>query len=301
MFSGSLVALVTPMLESTKVDMISFEALVRWHLSAGTHGLVVGGTTGESATLTDLEYEMLIERALALSAGRVPVIVGTGSNSTTIAIKLTQQAARLGAAACLIVTPYYNKPPQRGLIEHYRAIAESTDIPIILYNVPGRTQCDLLPETVAALAKIKNIIGIKEASGSIERVSEIRRRCPADFMIWSGDDPLALATIQRGGQGVISVTANVAPTAVARVCDLALAGNVAEAAALDASLQPLHRVLFIESNPIPTKALLAKLQRIAFANVRLPLMICDPRKLREVEAIYHAVNNQLTSLEKVGQ
>jgi 4-hydroxy-tetrahydrodipicolinate synthase len=272
MFKGSLVALVTPMNHPAGgVAWKAFYRLVEWHIAQGSDGLVIAGTTGESATLNTDEHCQVIGAAVQAADGRVPVIAGTGSNSTREAIALSQRALELGAAACLSVVPYYNKPPQEGLYQHFRAIAEAVDIPQILYNVPGRTICDLLPETVARLALVPRIVGIKEATGKLDRLAAIRASCPAEFACYSGDDATGCEFMLQGGQGVISVTANVAPAAMQQLCKAALAGDAVAARAIDARLTGLHRDLFVEANPIPVKWALAQMGLIP-PGIRLPLI-----------------------------
>lgn len=270
MFQGSLVALVTPMVEDGRVDEEGLHALVDWHVAEGTDGIVAVGTTGESATLDEEEHCRVIRQVVEFSAGRIPVIAGTGANATTEAIQLTRCAREAGADACLLVTPYYNKPTQEGLYLHHKAVAEAVEIPQILYNVPGRTACDMLPETVARLARIPNIVGVKEATGELDRVSEIRERCGEGFDIYSGDDATSRELVLLGGQGTISVTANVAPRAVHEMIAAALSGDGARAEEIDRGLQALHRDLFIEANPIPVKWALAEMGRIP-RGIRLPL------------------------------
>ncbi len=270
MFRGSLVALVTPMKADGGVDFLALQRLVDWHAEQGTAAIVAVGTTGESATLDEQEHCHVIRQTIAFAAGRLPVIAGTGANSTTEAIRLTRCAQEAGADACLLVTPYYNKPTQEGLYQHHRAIAEAVDIPQLLYNVPGRTACDMLPATVARLAEVPGIIGIKEATGDLSRLTEIRRLCADDFVLYSGDDATAGAFMLAGGQGVISVTANIAPAAMQAMSLAALAGDDERAQRLDARLQPLHRDLFLESNPIPVKWALSEMGRID-EGLRLPL------------------------------
>ena len=270
MMEGSLVALVTPMEPDGTLDLDSLRRLIEFHLAEGTDGIVAVGTTGESATLDEEEHCEVIRLTVEQVGGRVPVIAGTGANSTTEAIALTRKARELGADACLLVTPYYNKPTQEGLYRHYRAVAEAVDIPQILYNVPGRTACDMLPETVARLAGIPNIIGIKEATGKLDRVSEIQRLCGKDFLLYSGDDATAREFCLMGGHGVISVTANVAPRLMHELCVAARQGDRPRAEEIDASLEGLHRELFIESNPIPVKWALAEMGLIK-TGIRLPL------------------------------
>jgi 4-hydroxy-tetrahydrodipicolinate synthase len=270
MFEGSLVALVTPMTGDGAVDDASLARLVEWHVEQGTRGIVAVGTTGESATLDEEEHCRVIRRVVELAAGRIPVIGGTGSNSTTEAIQLTHCAKEAGVDACLLVTPYYNKPTQEGLYLHHRAVAEAVDIPQVLYNVPGRTACDMQPETVGRLAAVENIVGIKDATGDLSRLSRMRELCGEDFCILSGDDATARQLILLGGQGVISVTANVAPGLMQRMCQAAVDGDREAAAALDGKLAGLHKSLFVEANPIPVKWALAEMGMIP-DGIRLPL------------------------------
>ena len=272
---GSIVALVTPMHADGAVDWDRLRKLVDWHVAEGTHAIVAVGTTGESATLGFEEHDLVIREVISAARGRVPVIAGTGANSTEEAIRLTRDAKRDGADACLLVTPYYNKPTQEGLYQHYKAIAEAVDIPQILYNVPGRTACDMLPETVERLARISNIVGIKEATGNLERIREIRERCGADFLIYSGDDATAVEAMLMGADGDISVTANVVPRKMAALCEAALAGEAAQARSLDAEINTLHRDLFVESNPIPVKWALQQMGLID-SGIRLPLTQLSP-------------------------
>ena len=280
MIKGSLVALVTPMSADGAVDYNSLDALVEWQIAEGTDAIVAVGTTGESATLGVDEHLAVIRRVVQKAAGRVPVIAGTGANSTSEAIELTVAAQSAGADAALLVTPYYNKPPQEGLYQHFRKIAETVDIPQILYNVPGRTGCDMLPATVARLAPIRNIVGLKEAKGELGRSRDLLSiGLPADFALYSGDDATARESILLGFHGDISVTANVAPRLMAQLCRAALAGDAAAAARIDESLAALHRDLFVEPNPIPVKWALQRMGRIA-SGIRLPLVplapACEP-------------------------
>ena len=275
MFQGSIVALVTPMQGDGRVDRESLGALMEWHIEQGTDAIVAVGTTGESATLDAEEHCEVIRQCVDIAANRIPIIAGTGANSTTEAIELTACAKENGADACLLVTPYYNKPTQQGLYLHHKAVADAVDIPQILYNVPGRTACDMLPETIGRLSGIHNIVGVKEATGDLSRVAEIRRLCGADFDIFSGDDATACELILLGGQGVISVTANVAPGAMHEMVAAALAGDRTEAERRDAHLSALHRDLFVEANPIPVKWALAEMGRIP-AGIRLPLTWLSP-------------------------
>ena len=271
MFRGSMVALVTPMQVDGSVDYQSLANLVEFHIENNTSAIISMGTTGESATLNMDEHCEVMSRTVEMVNGRIPVIAGTGANSTWEAIELTKGAKQGGADACLLVTPYYNKPPQEGLYQHFLAVARAVDIPQILYNVPGRTACDLLPETVERLAKVPNIVGIKEATGNLERAREIRERCGDDFLIYSGDDATALELILAGGDGDISVTANVAPAKMAAMCQAAVDGDVDRARALNAELEPLHRDLFLEANPIPVKWALYEMGLID-SGIRLPLV-----------------------------
>ncbi len=271
MIVGSIVALITPMLpDSGEIDWDSLKRLVDWHIEKGTSAIVAAGTTGESATLSIDENVAVIAAVVEQAAGRVPVIAGTGSNATSEALELTRRAQEAGANACLLVSPYYNKPSQEGLFQHHKLIAESVAIDQILYNVPGRTACDMLPETVRRLAEIPNIVGIKEATGDLDRARELLETCPADFAIYSGDDSTATELILMGGKGDISVTANVAPRQMADMCAAALAGDAARARELNAALEPLHRAMFVESNPIPVKWAVAELGMSSPA-IRLPL------------------------------
>ncbi len=272
MFQGSMVALVTPMQPDGQVDDAALARLVEWHVEQGSDALIAMGTTGESATLDEAEHCAVVRRVVELAAGRIPVIAGTGSNSTREAIDLTRCAQQAGADACLLVTPYYNKPTQEGLYLHFKAVAEAVDIPQILYNVPGRTAVDMMPETVARLAPIPNIIGIKEATGDIERGKAILQQCGPDFELYSGDDATALELILAGARGDISVTANVAPRAMHEMCAAALAGDRATASAINARLMPLHQKLFVESNPIPVKWALHDMGLIG-TGIRLPLTV----------------------------
>lgn len=270
MFTGSMVALVTPMAPDGSIDWPALDGLVDWHIEQGTHAIVAVGTSGESATLDVSEHCQVIERVVGRTAGRVPIIAGTGANSTTEAIELTTAARNAGADACLLVTPYYNKPTQEGLYLHHKAIAEAVAIPQILYNVPGRTACDMLPETVIRLSAIDNIVAIKEATGDLTRAKALVDGCPADFLVYSGDDETAVELMLLGGKGNISVTANVAPAAMSRLCELAIAGKAEEARAVQAELAAVHHNLFLEANPIPVKWALQAMGRIQ-GGIRLPL------------------------------
>ena len=271
MIRGSIVAMVTPMREDGSVDWERLRGLVNWHVEQGTHGIVAVGTTGESATLGFEEHDSVVREIVAVADKRIPVIAGTGANSTEEAIRLTRDAKRDGADACLLVTPYYNKPPQEGLYRHYTAIADAVDVPIILYNVPGRTGCDMVPETVARLAEHPRIVGVKEAYGTVERIRALIDLNLQDFAIYSGDDLTACESILAGCHGDISVTANVAPAKMAAMCQAAVDGDVDRARALNAELEPLHRDLFLEANPIPVKWALYEMGLID-SGIRLPLV-----------------------------
>lgn len=270
MFKGSLVALVTPMLSDGAVDYAQLEALVDFHVEQGTDALVIAGTTGESATLSHSEHCELLQRAREIINGRLPMIAGTGANSTSEAVELTQCAKKADADACLLVTPYYNKPSQNGLILHHQAIAKAVDIPQILYNVPGRTACDMQAETVGELAKVSNIVGIKEATGSMERLADIKKLVDDNFSLLTGDDSTTCDFILNGGHGAISVTANVVPAKMANMCRLAYEGKTEEARAADAEIADLHRLLFVESNPIPVKWAVSEMG-FGELNMRLPM------------------------------
>ncbi|HSI28033.1 MAG: 4-hydroxy-tetrahydrodipicolinate synthase [Methylophilus sp.] len=271
MLTGSLVAIVTPMFEDGRLDLDALKKLIDFHIEAGTDGIVIVGTTGESPTVDVDEHCTLIKTTVEHVAKRLPVIAGTGANSTSEAIELTAKAKAVGADACLLVAPYYNKPSQEGLYQHFKAVAEAVDIPQILYNVPGRTGCDLTNDTVLRLAEVPNIVGIKDATGGIERGTDLLLRVPADFAVYSGDDGSALALMLLGGKGVISVTANVAPRLMHEMCASALKGDVASARAANAKLFALHQKLFVEANPIPVKWVLQQMGLIA-TGIRLPLV-----------------------------
>ena len=274
MLQGSMVAIVTPMFDDGSLDLDALRKLIDWHIGAGTDGIVVVGTTGESPTVDVDEHCLLIKTTVEQVAGRVPVIAGTGANSTREAIELTKNAKELGANACLLVAPYYNKPTQEGLYQHFAAIAAAVDIPQILYNVPGRTGCDISNDTVIRLSAIANIVGIKDATGGIERGTDLLLRVPEDFAIYSGDDATGMALMLLGAQGVISVTANVAPKLMREMCVAAMAGNVAKACEINAKLFGLHQKLFVEANPIPTKWVLQQMGLIQ-SGIRLPMVNCS--------------------------
>jgi 4-hydroxy-tetrahydrodipicolinate synthase len=270
MIKGSIVAIVTPMQEDGSLDMAAFRGLIDFHIDQGTDGIVVVGTTGESPTVDVDEHVALIEEAVKHAAGRIPIIAGTGANSTREAIELSKRAQKVGADASLSVVPYYNKPTQEGLYQHFKAIAEAVDIPQILYNVPGRTGADMSNDTALRLAQIPNIVGIKDATGGIERGSDLIQRAPKDFAVYSGDDASTLALMLLGAAGTISVTANVAPKLMHEMCAAALAGEVEKAREINYRLLGLHRNLFVEANPIPVKWAVARMGKMKNA-LRLPL------------------------------
>ena len=288
MFHGSMVALVTPMHENGDVDSVALKKLVEFHVENGTSAIVSMGTTGESATLDAKEHCAVIRETVELVDKRIPVIAGTGANSTSEAIELTQCAMEAGADACLLVTPYYNKPTQHGLVLHHQRIAEKVAIPQILYNVPGRTACDMLPETIAELAEVPNIIGVKEATGDLSRLTKILQLCGEKMDVYSGDDATGTDFMLQGGKGVISVTTNVAPRAMADMCTAALAGDAEKAHAINRPLELLHDRLFLEANPIPVKWALAEMGLIELG-IRLPLTVLSERYHEPVrEALRHA-------------
>lgn len=271
MFSGSIVALITPFNHDGEVDYLSLKKLVDYHIEAGTDAIVSVGTTGESSTLTIEEHVKVVEKTVEFSDGRIPVIAGTGANATHESVTFSRLLNNTGIAGYLSVTPYYNKPTQEGLFQHYKAISQETDIPIILYNVPGRTAVDLRPETVARLSELKNIVALKDATGDLSRVALHRELCGNDFVLLSGDDATGLEFVKLGGQGVISVTNNVAAADMAKMMHLALEGKFDEAEVINQRLMPLHKGLFVESSPIPVKWAAHKLGLIAEGDLRLPL------------------------------
>jgi 4-hydroxy-tetrahydrodipicolinate synthase len=270
-FKGSIVALITPMFEDGSVDEVTVRRLVDWHVEQGTHAIVAMGTTGESATLTDDELLRVVQIVVEQAAGRIPVIAGTGSSSTAKVIKLTQAVEKFAIVGTLCVTPYYNRPSQEGLFQHYSAIAAAATKPVLLYNVPGRTGCDLLPETIIRLAAVPGIAGVKEATGKLDRLQTIKSAVPASFRLISGDDASACEFMLQGGHGVISVTNNVAPKAMAAMCQAAMAGQVERARELDRPLQGLHETLFCEPSPTPAKWAVAQLHGCS-THLRLPLL-----------------------------
>lgn len=282
MITGSLVAIVTPMQEDGSLDLEAFRALIDFHISEGTDGIVVVGTTGESPTVDVEEHELLIAEAVKHANKRVPIIAGTGANSTKEAIELATFSKKVGADASLTVVPYYNKPTQEGLYLHFKAIAEAVDMPHILYNVPGRTGADMSNDTVLRLAEIPNIIGIKDATGNIERGSDLLQRAPKDFAVYSGDDASTLALMLLGGHGTISVTANVAPRLMHEMCMAALKGDAVTAREINFRLLGLHRKLFVEANPIPVKWAVARMGKMKNI-LRLPLTPLSPAAQSAVE------------------
>ena len=298
MLSGSIVAIVTPMTASGELDLPRFKALIDWHIAEGTDGIVVVGTTGESPTVNVEEHKELIRIAVEHSHGRIPVIAGTGGNSTVEAIELTESAKKNGATASLSVVPYYNKPTQEGLYRHFRKIAETVDLPMIMYNVPGRTVADLQNDTVLRLAQVPGIIGIKDATANIERGTDLVKRLPRNFAIYSGDDATALALILLGGHGVISVTANVAPKLMRQMCAAALVGDVKRARDINLRLLVLHTRLFVEANPIPVKWALAEMGLIEHG-LRLPLSPLSEKFHQTVREALHEAGIALPGLRVV--
>lgn len=285
MFTGSYVALVTPMHDNGEIDYAALEKLVQFHVEQGTHGIVSVGTTGESATLPFDEHINVVKQTVAMTAGKIPVIAGSGANSTAEAIFLSEQMAGLGIDGFLSVVPYYNKPQQAGMVAHFRAIADATDVPVILYNVPGRTVADMLPETVAELSTHKNIVGIKDATGSLERLKAMQALLDDDFVILSGDDASSAEFLCQGGHGVISVTANIVPNAIAGMCNAAKAGDFAQCRAINESIKDLHDLLFIEPNPVMPKWALYKMGMMESPFLRLPMVLPELASQKTIEAI----------------
>jgi 4-hydroxy-tetrahydrodipicolinate synthase len=287
MFSGSMVAIVTPLNADGALDWAAWDRLLDFHLREGTDGIVVGGTTGESPVLSESEIEEMCVKALARCRGKIKVIAGAGTNSTAGTVARTRALSRLGVDAVMLVTPYYNKPPQEGLYRHFSAAADASDTPILLYNVPGRTAVDLLPGTVARLARNPRIVGLKEATAAASRAREILSQCPPEFTLLSGDDAAAMDFMAVGARGVISVTANVAPRRMHEACAAALSGDMARARAIDASLQLLHKDLFIEASPIPVKWAVARMGLMG-NTLRLPLVQLSPAHEDAVLRAMHA-------------
>ncbi|MCD6548523.1 MAG: 4-hydroxy-tetrahydrodipicolinate synthase [Thermodesulfobacterium sp.] len=287
---GSIVALITPFKDG-KVDENSLRNLIKWHLEAGTHGILVLGTTGEAPAIDMEERKRIMEITLEEAKGKVPLIVGTGTNNTKKVFEYTKLAEEMGFDAALIVTPYYNKPSQNGLYEHYSYIAKNTQIPIILYNVPGRTGVNLLPDTTARLSQIENIVAIKEACGDIKQVTELVLKCSKDFTILSGDDFTAYATVMLGGKGVISVAANVMPKEMSQLMESALNGDVTKAQELNLRLYPLYKAMFVETNPVPAKTALWLMGKIETPEVRLPLAQLTEKSLETLKIILKETYN----------
>jgi 4-hydroxy-tetrahydrodipicolinate synthase len=298
MITGSLVAIVTPMREDGALDLARFRNLIDWHVAEGTDGIVVVGTTGESPTVNFDEHKELIRIAVQHSRGRIPIIAGTGGNSTAEAIELTESAKKAGATACLSVVPYYNKPTQEGMYRHFRKIAETVDLPMILYNVPPRTVADLQNDTVLRLSQVPGIMGIKDATANIERGTDLIRRLPRNFAIYSGEDATALALILLGGHGVISVTANVAPKLMHQMCAAALVGDVKKSRELNLKLLPLHQRLFVETNPAPVKWALSEMGLIE-NGLRLPLAPLSEKFYQAVREALHEAGIALPGLRVV--
>src|SRR5687767_12718360 len=298
MITGSLVAIITPMHEDGRLDLARFRELIDWHAAEGTDGIVVVGTTGESPTVNFDEHKELIRIAVQHSRGRIPIVAGTGGNSTAEAVELTESAKKAGATACLSVVPYYNKPTQEGLYRHFRKIAETVDLPMILYNVPGRTVADMQTDTVLRCAEVPGIIGMKEATANIERNTDLIRRAPRGFAVYSGDDATCLALILMGGHGVISVTANVAPKRMHQMCAAALVGDVKKARELNLRLFPLHQKLFVEANPIPVKWAMAEMGLIE-GGLRLPLSPLAEKFHQTVREALHEAGIALPGLRVV--
>ena len=285
MFTGSYVALVTPMFENGDIDYKSLEKLVKFHIEQGTHGIVSVGTTGESATLPFDEHIDVVKETVAMASGAIPVIAGSGANSTAEAIFLTEQLGKLGIDGFLSVVPYYNKPQQAGMVAHFNAIADASELPILLYNVPGRTVADMLPATVAELASHKNIVGLKDATGSIQRLKETQKLVPEDFVLLSGDDGSSSEFMCEGGHGVISVTANIVPKAISQMCEAALKNDVEKCRSIDSTINLLHSELFIEPNPVMPKWALYKMGMMESAVMRLPMVLPELSSQKRIEEL----------------
>ena len=285
MFTGSYVALVTPMFQNGDIDYKSLEKLVKFHIEQGTHGIVSVGTTGESATLPFDEHVNVVKETVAMASGAIPVIAGSGANSTAEAIFLTEQLGSVGIDGFLSVVPYYNKPQQAGMIAHFNAIADASELPVLLYNVPGRTVADMLPETVAELSAHKNIVGLKDATGSIARLKETQKLVPQDFVLLSGDDGSSAEFMCEGGHGVISVTANIAPKAIAQMCEAALNKEFDKCRDIDSTIASLHSELFIEPNPVMPKWALYKMGMMESAVMRLPMVLPELSSQKRIEEL----------------
>lgn len=285
MFKGSFVALVTPMFENGDIDYPALERLVQFHIEKGTHGIVSVGTTGESATLPFEEHINVVRETVAMASGAIPVIAGSGANATAEAIFLTEQLGKVGVDGFLSVVPYYNKPQQAGMIAHFNAIADASELPVILYNVPGRTVADMMPETVAELATHPRIVGLKDATGDIRRLTDTQKLVSSDFVFLSGDDATSCDFLCAGGHGVISVTANIVPDVMAKMCEAGLAGDQQECKALDATVAALHNALFIEPNPVMPKWALHRMGLINSAQVRLPMVMPELKSQKQLEQV----------------
>ena len=285
MFKGSYVALITPMHDNGEIDYPALERLVQFHIDQGTHGIVSVGTTGESATLPFDEHVEVVRQTVAMAGNKIPVIAGAGANSTAEAIFLSEQMAALGVDGFLSVVPYYNKPQQKGIAAHFTAIADATDLPVILYNVPGRTVADMLPETVAEVSQHKNIVGLKDATGDIQRLKQVQKLVDKDFLLLSGDDGTSCEFMCEGGHGVISVTANVVPKTMAQMCEAALAGDNERCRQIDASVEQLHTGLFVEPNPVMPKWALYKMGLTESAFLRLPMVLPELASQKHIETI----------------
>ena len=283
-FRGAFVAIVTPFIDG-KIDEQGLKDLIEFQIANGTHGIVPCGTTGESATMSHDEHHRVVELTIKTVNGRVPVLAGTGSNSTAETIELTKHAKEAGATGALVITPYYNKPSQEGLYQHFKTVAEAADIPMILYNVPSRTSIDMTAATVARCAQVDNIVGIKEATGDMNRAADVIRRCPSDFAVMSGDDFTSMSLVLLGGTGVISVTSNVDPKNMSAMMEAALDGNVAQARKLHYKLYPLMGAMFYDTNPVPAKKTLELMGKIKSGLPRQPLWEMDPAKLEQMKAV----------------
>ena len=293
MFKGSYVAIVTPMDEQGQIDYVSLERLVSFHVKNGTHGIVSVGTTGESATLPFDEHIEVVKKTVEYAGGAIPIIAGSGANSTAEAIFLSEQLEKTGIAGFLSVVPYYNKPQQKGMVAHFTAVAEATDLPVLLYNVPGRTVADMLPETVAELSKHPKIVGLKDATGDLQRLKETQALVDQDFVMLSGDDPSSCEFLQAGGHGVISVTANIVPAQMADMCNAALGGDIPLATKINESIADLHTSLFVEPNPVMPKWALFRMGLMKSANLRLPLILPELASKNEIEQVMLRIGIQL--------
>jgi len=285
MFKGSYVALITPMNSDGQIDYGDLEACIQFHIENGTDGIVSVGTTGESATLPFDEHIKVVKKTVEIASGRIPVIAGSGANSTDEAVFLSREMAPLGVDGFLSVVPYYNKPQQAGMIAHFNAIADATDVPVLLYNVPGRTVADMLPKTVAVLAEHKNIVGLKDATGDLERLRATQALVPEDFVLLSGDDESSCEFLKRGGHGVISVTANIVPRHIAKMCQEALKGEYETCTEINAEIEKLHSALFIEPNPVMPKWALYKMGLIGSPQLRLPMVMPELASQNAIEAV----------------